>query len=81
VGIAVPRAAAAAAEDGVGFVDEDDAGREFLGQAEDCADHFLAFADVLFVYLGAADFEDGGLGFFGYGFGEECLARAWWAVE
>ena len=39
-------AAAAGAEDGVGFVDEDDAGSEFFGEAEDCSDVLFAFADV-----------------------------------
>ena len=43
---AVTAAAAAGAQDGIGFVDEDDAGGEFFGEAEDGADVLLAFADV-----------------------------------
>ncbi len=39
------------AENGVGFVDEDDAGCEFLRQAEDGPDVFLAFANVHIVHI------------------------------
>ena len=39
-------AAGAGAEDGVGFVDEDDAGRELFGEGEDGPDVLFAFADV-----------------------------------
>lgn len=39
------------AKDGVSFVDEDDAGGEFLREAEDGFDIFLAFTDVHVVHV------------------------------
>jgi len=48
---------AAGAEDGVCLVDEDDARRKLLRQAEDCAHHLLALANILLVDLRTADFQ------------------------
>ena len=67
-------AAAALAENGVNFVDEDDAGLEFAGETEDGVDELVGVA-VPFLRQGRdVEVDEAGAAFMGEGFGEHGLA-------
>ena len=68
---AAERVAAAGPSDGVDLVDEDDARRLFFGLLEQVADPARAHAHKHFDKIGAAQREEGHLGFAGHGLGQQ----------
>ena len=73
--------AAAGAEEGVDFVDEDDAGREGFCEGEEGADEFFAFAQIFGGQAAGADGEEDAFGFRGHGAGEHRFAGSGGAEE
>lgn len=74
-------AAAALAEDGVDFVDEDDRGLELARKAEHRGDELIGVAVPLLGYGADVQVYEAGAGLVGEGFGEHGLAAARGAVK
>lgn len=73
--------AAAGAEEGVDFVDENDAGGEFFGDGEEGADQLFTFAQEFARQAAGGDGEENALALRRDGAGQHCFARSWWAEE
>ena len=78
---AAGESAAAAAADGVDFIQEDDAGAVVLGLLEEIAHAAGADADEHFDEIGTADAEERAVGFAGDGLGEQGFAGAGFADQ